>query len=296
MNPHTTLISAADLHGLIASSNPATETDAGRNSRLCILDCRAQLGDPDAGPAAWVAGHIEGSVHANLDHALAAPAHSLADGRGGRHPLPDREKLAQQCGVWGIKATTQVVAYDDAGGAYAARAWWLLRWLGHEAVAVLDGGLAAWLELTDGRLTTDAAEPEQTRFVSRNPLTRIATLDEVRSVVSEAGSTPAVLLDARARQRYAGEQEPIDPVAGHIPGAECFPHSENLAANGRFKSPTELAARFASVGDREAICYCGSGVTATHNILALRHAGLGEASLYVGSWSEWCAIPDLPRG
>lgn len=260
-----------------------------------MLDCRAQLGDPAAGPAAWAAGHIPGAQHANLDRDLAAPAHSLNNGTGGRHPLPERAAFADRCGAWGIANHTQVVTYDDAGGAYAARAWWMLRWLGHERVAVLDGGLQAWQALSDSVLSSDTPAVTPANFVATTPLTRIISLAEVAALVAQPGAV--TLVDARAEPRYAGEMEPIDPVAGHIPGAQCLPHSDNLDAAGMFLSPAQLAARFAPLTERstQLACYCGSGVTAAHNVLAIRHAGLPEPQLYVGSWSEWCADPERPR-
>jgi len=282
-----TLISAADLF----------QATNGTPNTLVILDCRAELGDANAGPTAWAEGHIPNAQHANLETDLAAAAHSQGTAGGGRHPLPERAQLIERCGHWGITTHTQVVTYDDAGGAYAARAWWLLRWLGHRNVAVLDGGIKAWLNLPDGELSQRQSPNQPARFEARDPLTRTASLTEVEAH-SAKGS--AHLLDARARKRFEGAMEPIDPAAGHIPSAQCFPFTDNLAASGEFLTPAELRARFSPMsvpdaGEAEIICYCGSGVTAAHNVLAMRVAGLPEPKLYVGSWSEWCADPNRPQ-
>ena len=287
MNKFRTLISAAELRTAVDEQS----RDPGAPAALVVLDCRATLGDPAAGPASWARGHLPLAQHANLETDLAAPAHSVGANGGGRHPLPDRDKLIACCSRWGIGNTTQVVAYDDAGGAYAARAWWLLRWLGHEAVAVLDGGIAAWQKLPNTRLTSQSEPVASASFEAKKSLCRIADLAEVARVAQQPGSR---LLDARAQARFDGEVEPIDPVAGHIPGAHCFFHAGNLGDDGLFLSPEKLADRFGQ-SDTEVICYCGSGVTATHNVLAMNIAGLPEPKLYVGSWSEWCSDPERPR-
>ncbi len=293
MTSFDTLISAAEL----AQEALQAETQA---NALVILDCRAELGNAEAGPLAWAEGHIPNAHHANLETDLAAPAHSVGKAGGGRHPLPERSLLIDRCTHWGITQSTQVVTYDDAGGAYAARAWWLLRWLGHRSVAVLDGGLKAWQNLPGGALSQDPPPSAPSHFDAGDPLTRIASLAEVEREV-ESGMRPnsqgsTLLIDARAHARFKGEMEPIDPVAGHIPSAKCLPFSDNLAANGQFLQPAELRDRFSSLippddSAPDVICYCGSGVTAAHNVLAMRIAGLPEPKLYVGSWSEWCADP-----
>lgn len=257
--------------------DPSTALEA--VDSIKFLDCRASLADPNQGLRAYQEGHIAGAGYLSLDDDLAA-----APGRGGRHPLPDPEALAAKLRVLGINDQDQVVVYDDAGGAFAARAWWCLRWLGHEAVALLNGGLAAW----PVPLTVQTPAPAPGNFSIRPSLTR--TIDAER-LSAELDSYQ--LVDARSEPRFRGEEEPIDPVAGHIPGAICRPFQENLDAAGRFRSPAVLARRFPSAG--EIVCYCGSGVTAAHNIVAMRHAGLPEPILYPGSWSEWIQDENRPR-
>ena len=278
-----------------------SEATAPPSAALVLLDCRTQLNAPHVGREAWESGHIPGAQYASLDTQLAAAAHSQGTSGGGRHPLPPRAQLVEQCSAWGISADTQVVAYDDAGGAFAARAWWLLRWLGHTKVAVLNGGIQAWQAqpntVLESTLDESADSPQRGQFEDRMSLTRLAQLGEIESLV-KSGITSPQLIDARAEPRFKGEMEPIDPVAGHIPGARCLPHSGNLNSDGLFLEPQALAERFTDPEDAhssaEMICYCGSGVTATHNILAMSVAGLPEPKLYVGSWSEWCADPARP--
>jgi thiosulfate/3-mercaptopyruvate sulfurtransferase len=267
---YTTLIASEALADALASGSP----------NLHILDCRTRLDDPGFGARAYAEGHIPGAVLASIDHDFAGPP-----GDGGRHPLPDPAALAARLRAWGIGDTDQVVAYDDAGGPFAARAWWCLRWLGHEAVAVLDGGFKAW----SGELTRAVPQPAPGNFSIRPSLTRLVDAATVLN-----GLSGLDLIDARARPRFDGKEEPIDPVAGHIPGATCLPFQENLGPDGRFRKPAELAARFAGHG-ADTVSYCGSGVTAAHNILAMRVAGLPEPVLYAGSWSEWIRDPARPR-
>lgn len=252
-----------------------------------LLDCRARLGDLDFGRRAFAAGHLPGALHADLDRDFAA-----APGIGGRHPLPNPRTLAATARRWGINDDTQIVVYDDAGGAFAARAWWCLRWLGHQAVAVLDGGIAAW----PGKLSQVVAEYPPGNFTIRPSLTRTVDADTLLGMISEqpARKDAVSLLDARTEIRFNGEDEPIDPIAGHIPGARCMPFQDNLDADGRFKPPAELAQRFGAL-PQDTICYCGSGVTAAHNILAMVHAGYPEPILYPGSWSEWISDSSRPR-
>jgi len=277
---HTTLIGAGELAAALGS---AAE---GVGHRIRILDCRARLDDPGFGPRAYAEGHLPGAVYASIDLDFASPP-----GDGGRHPLPRAEDLAARLRAWGVDDDDQVVTYDDAGGAFAARAWWCIRWLGHAAVAVLDGGLKAWT----GPLTREVPQPAPGGFSVRRSLTRtIEAVDIVRTIGTKDGAADLDLIDARARPRFEGREEPIDPVAGHIPGAVCLPFQENLGPDGRFRAPAELAERFAGHG-AATICYCGSGVTAAHNILAMRVAGLPEPVLYPGSWSEWIRDPARPR-
>ncbi len=251
-----------------------------------IADCRFDLKDTAAGERAYEAAHIPGAVYVHLDRDLSG----LKTGTNGRHPLPDPATLGGTFGRLGIGADTQVVAYDQDSGMFASRLWWMLRWLGHDRVAVLDGGLAKWLAEKRpmvGGIETRAAEVF--RAVPRPEM--IATAEDV-AARSGAGWR---LVDARAPERYRGDVEPLDKAAGHIPGASNHFFQSNLTDGGTFLAGPDLAARFGeSLGDTPAdrtICYCGSGVTACHNLLALEHAGLRGAKLYAGSWSEWSADP-----
>lgn len=256
---------------------------------LVLLDCRFQLADPSYGPTVYEAGHLPGAHYLHLDYHLSG----AKNGNNGRHPLPDGQRLAVNFGALGIGPNTQVVTYDDAGGMYAARAWWLLRWLGHEAVAVLDGGFQAW-QAAGGAVTTDSPEKNSTRFVMRPALEQLFDVDMVAANLDKA---ERVLIDARAPDRFAGQNETLDPVAGHIPGARNRFFQLNLQ-DGRFKPSEVLAAEWQAVlGDTAAsdvVLYCGSGVTACHNRLAMAHAGLDGAALYAGSWSEWCSDDSRP--
>jgi thiosulfate/3-mercaptopyruvate sulfurtransferase len=248
------------------------------------LDCRASLADPEMGRRAFEAGHIAGARYLSLDEDLADPP-----GDGGRHPLPDPETLAGRLRRLGINHADQVIVYDDAGGAFAARAWWCLRWLGHEAVAVLDGGLSAW----PVPLSTQTVASEPGDFSVRPSLTRMIDADSLVGALDQY-----TLIDARSQARFDGAEEPIDPIAGHIPGALCRPFQENLDDGGRFRSAAALRKRFpdpTAAASAEVVCYCGSGVTAAHNILAMRIAGLPEPLLYPGSWSEWIRSEHRPR-
>lgn len=276
---HRTLVDAATV---------AAHLD---DPRWVLVDCRATLGDPIEGPRRYAAGHLQGARYAHLDADLSGPISATS----GRHPLPDPDTLADRLGGWGIGADTQVVAYDDAGGAYAARLWWLLRWLGHEQVAVLDGGVPAWVAAGHA-LVAGTPEVHRRHFVG-TPCDGL-WLDSIEVLELVEGRSPGVLVDARGAARFAGVEEPIDPIAGHIAGAINLPFTGNLGADGRFLAPTELAARYrAALAGRpptEVVAYCGSGVTACHALLAMEHAGLPGARLYAGSWSEWLRDPTRP--
>ena len=261
--------------------------------QLVLLDCRFKLSspvaDPDYGHAAYEAGHLPGAHYLHLDYHLSG----TKNGSNGRHPLPDGQRLAVTLGSLGITPETQVVAYDDAGGMFAARAWWLLRWLGHANVAVLDGGFQAWQQ-AGGAIDTQPPARNATRFIMGEALESVVTLDEIAANLC----TPQYqLIDARAPDRFAGENETLDPVGGHIPGAKNRFFMQNLAADGRFKPASQLQSEWLAILDgqpaSDVILSCGSGVTACHNKLALEHAGLSGARLYAGSWSEWCS--DLTR-
>jgi thiosulfate/3-mercaptopyruvate sulfurtransferase len=275
---YQTLISPAELAA--ALSNPD----------WVVLDCRFDLAHPDSGATTYRARHISGAVYADLNRDLSAP---VQPGRTGRHPLPDPQVLVTQVCAWGIANHRQVVVYDAVGGAFAARAWWLIRWLGHTAVAVLDGGWQAWLAF-GGRCASGWEQRDPADFA---PNIQPGWVVETKTLQDRLDQY--CLLDARAPERYRGESEPLDPRAGHILGALSVPYSENLTANGSFKPPVQLAARFTSLlaqqnASNPVVCYCGSGVTACHNILAMVHAGLPEPQLYAGSWSEWCLDPARP--
>ena len=269
----TTIIDAQSLHA--RSSDPA----------VVIIDARFNLFDVDEGRASYLDAHIPGAVYAHLDTDLSGPP--LTD--AGRHPLPAPEALEALFSRLGVSADSQVVAYDQRDGMLAARLWWMLRYMGHEAVAVLDGGWNAWTGAG-----YPSAEGEQTRPASAFHGTPrrdwLVTVDQVAAAPR--------LVDSRDPRRYRGEHEPLDPIAGHIPGAVNRFHGENLDDQGRFLPPGELADSFgellAGTPIEETVFYCGSGVTACHGLLAARHAGLGDGRLYVGSWSEWCSDPERP--
>ncbi len=254
------------------------------------FDTRFSLSDPAAGPRAYKQAHIPGAIYADLDTDLAGPL----DATTGRHPLPDPADFARKLGGWGVSNATQIVAYDDAGGAIAARLWWMLRWLGHDKVAILDGGIDAW-KREGFPLNSEPVTKSPARFRA-DPIRAawLSTLD----VESMLRSGSIILMDARAPARYAGDHEPIDKVAGHIPGAINVPFSGNLDETGRFLDRSSLKDRYhAMLGPMDpvhAVCMCGSGVTAAHNLFAMEHAGLYGGKLYVGSWSEWITDPSRP--
>ncbi|MEZ5498383.1 MAG: sulfurtransferase [Steroidobacteraceae bacterium] len=264
---------------LIGDSELETRRHGGA---VTIIDCRFDLLNPDWGEARWREAHIPGALYAHLDRDLSAPRQRTS----GRHPLPDRTRLAAQFGRWGITSDTQIVAYDQGNGMFAARLWWLARWLGHRAVAVLDGGFAAWC--AGGRPIDN--HPPRSIAAEFSAAAALVQAVSTRDVEAALVTGRAMLIDARAADRFRGENETIDPVAGHIPGAINLPFATNLTASGKFHSPQHLRegfdTRLGATG-REIISMCGSGVTACHNLLALEHAGLGGGRLYAGSWSEW---------
>ena len=275
---YTTLIDAGALQALLASG-----------AATVVVDTGFELADTGAGERAWRAAHLRGSFYLHLDRDLSG----AKTGRNGRHPLPERAAFAATLGRLGIGPQTQVVALDRQGGPYAARLWWLLRWLGHEAVAVLDGGLAAW-QAAGGALDGTAPVAHATSpYPERAPLA--ATIDS-DTLAAQLGRLQ--LVDARAGERFRGEVEPIDAAAGHIPGAlnRCF--KDNLGADGRFKPAATLQREFAlllgtAVG-ASVVHQCGSGVTACHNLFAMELVGRSGSILYPGSWSEWSADPARP--
>jgi thiosulfate/3-mercaptopyruvate sulfurtransferase len=256
------------------------------NPDLILFDCRFSLQDVTAGERAYHEGHLPGAHYANLNQDLSAP---VVAGKTGRHPLPAPAEFAAWLRRAGVANTSMVVAYDDASGAFAARLWWMLRWLGHGRTLVLDGGFKAWVD-AGFAITTDTPGRSDAAFAIRPPLTRVVAAP---ALIRFKG----LLLDARDAARYRGDAEPIDALAGHIPGALCAPFADNLTPQSNFQPPAALQQRFQALGVEavtDVVCYCGSGVTATHNILAMVHAGFPEPALYPGSWSEWITDPSHP--
>ena len=259
---------------------------------LCIIDCRFALDDPQYGKRSYEQAHIPGAVYLDLEADLSGP---VIPGQTGRHPLPQPEQLVQRLRAAGVSNDSEVVLYDDGPGAFAARAWWLLAWLGKRSgVYLLDGGLKAWCA-AGGPMSSEPAvvAPGTFEGTPDNSL-----LIDARQLLADLQQPGLTLLDARALPRFLGEQEPIDPVAGHIPGAQCVPFNGNLDEDGRFLSPQALEERFrplvATTSAERLVAYCGSGVTACHNLFALCLAGHPLAKLYAGSWSEWITDPQRP--
>lgn len=277
---HTTLVSVPDLREHLFDHD------------WCVVDCRHDLVDHGIGWKAYQQGHIPGATFANVEEDLSGPK----SGANGRHPLPDRDALVEIFREWGIGNDTQIVAYDAHGGQFAVRLWWLARWLGHAKVAVLDGGWPAWLAATQWSSVEAPARPRGA-FEARESLVRVVDAAQVQAL---RGDASRLLVDVRAPERYRGEQEPIDPVAGHIPGALNRFWQANLtsATEGKFKSARDLRTELDALRDGHAptqlVVYCGSGVTSCHLLLALEIAGLPGAALYAGSWSEWVADRSRP--
>jgi len=269
--------------------NPLVSTDElAQSPDWKIFDCRHDLANPGSGQAEYEKGHIKGALFAHLDRDLSAPL----TGKNGRHPLPEMQDFIRFLEKSGVAPTDTVVCYDAGPGSYAARLWWMLRWAGHAQAAVLNGGFARWV--AEGRpVTAEAPLITGTKYKTKPERSRSVALATVERQLKRLA-----LLDARAPARYRGEQEPIDPVAGRIPGAKNRFNSDNVNADGTFKSPEELKAAFQSViGERkpsEIVHYCGSGVAACHNALAMEIAGLPGSRVYIGSWSEWSAEPTRP--
>jgi thiosulfate/3-mercaptopyruvate sulfurtransferase len=253
-----------------------------------IVDCRFDLMQPQAGLTAYVAGHIPGALYADLEQGLSGPVTA----ESGRHPLPDPATFAQRLGRWGIGNASQVVVYDAGNGAYAVRLWWMLRWLGHQAVALLDGGFSAW-QVAGLPLSQEIPQPSAVLFEAQLLHDSHVTTSQVNKGIRDG---TLCVVDARAAARYAGEIEPIDPVAGHIPTARNYPFEANLDAQGRFLAADQLKDRFAALAGKpeQVVHMCGSGVTACHNLLAMEIAGYTGSKLYAGSWSEWIRNPKNP--
>ncbi|NNB47271.1 sulfurtransferase [Pseudomonas chlororaphis subsp. aurantiaca] len=256
---------------------------------LVILDCRFALEDPDHGQRSYAGGHLAGAHFADLERDLSGP---VVKGVTGRHPLPEPATLIARLQAWGIDADSDIVLYDDGPGAYAARAWWLLAWLGkRDGVFILDGGLKAW-HAAGLPLSLDPPTNVLGHFTGQPDKSLLLSAEQLQK---RLGQPTLTLLDARAEPRFRGEVEPIDPVAGHIPGAQCAAFTDNLGSDGRFLPADQLKKRFAAkLGERsptELVAYCGSGVTACHNLFALCLAGYPLGSLYAGSWSEWITDP-----
>ncbi len=293
---HDILISVPALKELVASRQP-----------LRIFDCSFDLMRPAAGHAMYLEAHIPGAVYADLDKALSARhgvpgAHGVitasgadAPASGGRHPLPNRERFATWLSSVGFGNDMQAVVYDRNGGNYCGRLWWMFKWAGHDAVAMLDGGLPAWQAAGGAIATGEEPAHFQSSFLLGAERMKLVNAADVASQLHHPGQT---LLDARAAARYRGEVEPLDPVAGHIPGALNRPFAENFEADGKFKSAEKLRSEFAAIlGDKNpstVVHQCGSGVSALPNLIAMEIAGLGPSALYAGSWSDWCSDSTRP--
>lgn len=290
---YTTLISVEQQLLLQAGSAPRM-----------VFDCSFDLMRPDDGEEQYRSAHVPGAVYAHFDRDLSAHDLVATDGRrqrhpaavcGGRHPMPRRERIAEWLTAIGFRNDMQAVVYDRSGATYCGRLWWMLKWVGHGAVAVLDGGIQAWLA-AGGQLAS-GVEPARPRskFILGSELRSLVTVERV---LDRLGRPEQTIIDARGPPRYRGESEPIDPVAGHIPGALNRPFTDNIGPDGKFKSPSLLRQEFERVlGDRDPVSVvhqCGSGGSALNNALAMEHAGFPPAPLYAGSWSEWCSDPARP--
>lgn len=284
--PYTTLISAPELQSMLDSGQPCA-----------VFDCSFDLMQPDAGTAQYIEAHIPGAIYAHLDTALSAKGDRAVTSAvsGGRHPLPSRENFAAWLGSVGFNNTMQAVVYDRQGANYCGRLWWMLKWLGHDNVAVLDGGLQAWQAAGGAVSNGPEAAINQSNYAPAPVGYAQATIE---TVAKNLGRTSQTLIDARGAPRFRGEVEPLDPVAGHIPGALNRPFTANFGADGKFKPTEQLRTEFlALLGDRDpstVVHHCGSGVSAVPNLLAMEVAGLGRTALFAGSWSEWSNNSTLP--
>lgn len=280
---YTTLISVAQLQSLLANGQPPV-----------VFDCSFELMQPTAGDTQYLESHIPGAVRADLDRHLSAKGTPDA-ASGGRHPLPSRRAFAAWLGSMGLTPERQVVVYDRQGVNYAGRLWWMLKWVGHEAVAVLDGGLPAWTAAGGAVEAGPCPTPQASNYALAPEKTRLVAAD---SVAQQLGKPSQTVIDARSAPRFRGEVEPLDPVAGHIPGALNRPFGLNLDEQGFFKPADQLRAEFdALLAGRDpatVVHHCGSGVSAVPNVIAMEVAGLGRTALYAGSWSEWCSDPSRP--
>lgn len=293
---YTTLISAEQLQALMADARP-----------LRVFDCSFDLMQPHTGKDQYLQAHIPGAVYANLDTDLSAKhgvpgAHGVVTAggagqpaSGGRHPLPNREKFATWLSSVGFANNMQAVVYDRNGANYCGRLWWMLKWVGHEGVAILDGGLQAWQAAGGAEASGEEPSHFQASFF---PGPENAVLVAAQTVADQLGRPSQTLIDARAPARFRGEVEPLDPVAGHIPGALNRPFNQNIGSDGKFKPAAQLRAEFeALLAGRDpasVVHHCGSGVSALPNLVAMEIAGLGRSGLYAGSWSDWCSDPARP--
>ena len=281
--PRTTIVSTDEL---------AAHLD---DPQWAIVDCRFDLANPARGRREYLAAHIPGAVYADLDGDLSSP---VVPGETGRHPLPSLNEFGARVGGWGIDANVQVVAYDDAGGLYAGRLWWLLRLLGHPGVALLDGDWRAWQREARPVQGGETQRPARTFVADAVAGRTLAGAVDAEAIAAQVTTGSFLLLDARGADRYRGENETIDPVAGHIPGAHSAPFAANLSADGHWLDAEAMRTRYATLlagaPPAQVVAYCGSGVSACHTLLAMEIAGLPGARLYPGSWSQWITDPARP--
>jgi thiosulfate/3-mercaptopyruvate sulfurtransferase len=279
-----TLISAAQLQQLSTQPTP-----------VALFDCSFDLMNPALGAQQYLQAHLPAAQHADLNLHLSGASDAPDNASGGRHPLPARERFAAWLRGSGVCDESQVVVYDRQGANYCGRLWWMLKWCGHEAVALLDGGLPAWQQAGGALVAGVEPPPPAGNFTLRPALARLVDREGVAQALGQAAQT---IVDARAAPRYRGEVEPLDPVAGHIPGALNRPFQGNLGADGRFKPAAQLRQEFevllAGRDPSGVVHQCGSGVSAIPNLVAMELAGMGRAALYAGSWSDWCSDPRLP--